>query len=738
MKKIFLSLFISFSLALPAYSQKEIVIIPFDSSNELKNLSYALTDNISESLTLTEDVYVIDRGQLMSALREKNISIDLTKLNYVSSFFDTDLTIKGKLINLKNNSINNNENYNLELNILDSKNGQVIKKINVKANNIFTLQNKAIKEIIKEQNILVTENQLRAINTINYSTANIQAYLYYLASKSNSNIMTESSIGQAIDFLDKALKNDPKFILAKAEKAELTSIVLLYSKFQENIKQNEINKLDKYIESNLKNTDLPQVYKAKSLIYYLKGDNKNSLQEAKKAYELSPNDTYTNYLIWINQSNKDESLMENSLRTNSYFIPFLISKAIEEKNKAKYDQALEIYERINKFTPKQNMINSFIGDIYLEQEKRNQAVKIFEEILTKEPQNYKANIGLGRVYQERDQNDKALEFYNKAIIINPLNSYPHFLNALVKHSEGKVDEAILEYNNAISLEPLNSRYYSGLGQLYYQLGKYQEAETQYKKSIELNPDLAYAYVNLGLVYGKQKKYDDAIEQIKQALNIKPDYSYAYYNMGLIYQEKGDIEPAKDSYKKSLIIDENNALTYNKLGEIYQLSNDNNSAINNYIKAIELEPRFIAAYINLGKLQLSQGKFKDSISTFKTALKLNKYNKNLRSESSKAYLDYGVNLYNNNDFKSAIKNLKESISIKPDNELPYLYLGMSYYKLSMYKESVNEFKKAIFINNSNQETFYNLALSYEKLKMKKEANQSYQKACELGKTEACNK
>jgi tetratricopeptide (TPR) repeat protein len=395
MKKILLTFLGSLIISLPCYAEKEVVIIPFDSSNDIKELSYAVSDNISQSLSFSEDIYIINRGQLMSSLKEKKLSIDLSKLNYVSSFFDSDITIKGKLSKVKNDSYQNNEIFNLDIDLLDPKKGKILKKISIKANNIFLLQEKAVKEIIKEQNLYNTEEQLRIINNISYPTSNVKAYMLYLASKNYSYIMTENSIKEAIEYLDKAIKIDNKFTLAKAEKAELNSILLLYSYFKEDLKVDDVNRLLDYINKNLLNTNLIQVFKAKSVVYFVTKSYKNSLLEAKKAYEVSTGDSYSNYLIWLNEK-KDDSLLEKSLKYNKFFLPALISKSILEKNKENYDNALDIYKKINSFTPNQVMIDLLIADLYLEQGNRNKALKIYENILSKDNQNYKANIGLGK------------------------------------------------------------------------------------------------------------------------------------------------------------------------------------------------------------------------------------------------------------------------------------------------------------------------------------------------------
>lgn len=737
MKKIISAFLINLIISLPVYSEKQVTVIPFDSSNDIKDISYGISDNISQSLVFSEDIYVINRGQLMSALKEKKLSVDLSKLNYVSSFFDTDLTIKGKLSKIQNNNYQNSEIYNLNLDLYDSKNGKLINKLNIKANNIFSLQDKAVKEIIKSQNIYNTEEQWKIINSFNYLTSDIKAYKLYTTSKNYSYIMTENSIKESIDYLDKAIKTDPKFLVAKADKAELMSILLLYSYFNGNLKIDEINKLSEFINKNLLNTNFNQVYKAKSVLYFLTKNYKEGLVEAQKSYELSKGDAYSNYLIWLNES-KDNSLLDKALTYNSYFLPALISKSNIEKNNENYEAAANILNKINSFTPKQQMIDLLLADIYFSQNKDDKALKEYEAILDKDPFNYKANLGLGRIYQNKDENEKAINYYNKALKINPNSSEAHFYTALIKHSEGKADEAIDEYNYSISIEPQNAKYYSGLGQLYFQLGKFQEAETQYKKSIEINPDMAYAYVNLGLVYNKLSRKDEAIDYIKQAINIKPDYSYAFYNLGIIYQENNENNSALENYKKALIIDNKNSLAYNKIGEIYVLSNNDKEAINNFSKAIELEPNFTLAYINLAKLQVSQKKYKDGISAFKTALKLKPKNKPLRLEASKAYFDYGVELFNKKNFNESIKQFSESIKLKPDNDIPYIYLGKSYFNLSNYKNALSEFKKAQFIKNDNPETLYNLGLVYAKMNMNKESSVFFKKACDLGDNNYCSK
>lgn len=737
MKKLFLLALLSLNINLTAYAQREVVVIPFDYNNpEVKEFAYGISDNISESLNLAEDTISIGRDQLVSALREKKSTVDINKLNYVSSLFDTDLTIKGKLSKAKSNSYQGNYIYELEISILDSKQGKLLKKFVSKDYNIFTLQNKVTSQIIQEYKFLINDNQKNIIN--NNSTANIDAYLLYLKAKNYISFMTEESLRNSMTIIDKSLAIDPDFKKAQAEKAEIGSMILLYSYLQENVNTKVLENFDSYINKSLDESNLPQIYRAKSIIAYLKSDYKEALIEAKKAYEVDPNNSFSNYLIWLTEDKKDNNLIAKSLKSNRYFVPSLIAQAISEREKGNDDKALDIYQKINSFLPEQLLIDLLIGDHYLDQGQKNKAISYFQKVLKKDQENYKATLGMGRVYQENDENEKALEYYEKAIYINPKSGYPHFLIALVNHYQAKTSEAIEEYNESINLEPLNAKYYSGLGQLYYQLGKFEDSEKQYKKSIEINPNMAYAYVNLGLLYNKQKRYDEAISQITKALSIRNDYAYAYYNLGLINQEKGNNDEAMLNYLNAINIDPKNSLSYNKIGEINLKLGEDDKALENFTKAIEIEPKLISAYINISKLLVDKEKYKESISTLKTALRLKPNDKKLRNEFAKIYLNYANDLYNKNELKEAIKIINESIKLKPNDEYAYTQLGQNYFKLKMYKEAISEFKKASFINNTRNDIYHNLALSYEKLDMKKEAQAAYKKSCELGQAEDCKK
>jgi len=90
----------------------------------------------------------------------------------------------------------------------------------------------------------------------------------------------------------------------------------------------------------------------------------------------------------------------------------------------------------------------------------------------------------------------------------------------------RYEEAEEHYKRAIELNPDLAEAHYNYGNMLFEQKRYKEAEEHYKRAIELNPDLAEAHNNYGNMLSELGRYDEAEEHYKRAIELNPDDFFA--------------------------------------------------------------------------------------------------------------------------------------------------------------------------------------------------------------------
>jgi thioredoxin-like negative regulator of GroEL len=154
----------------------------------------------------------------------------------------------------------------------------------------------------------------------------------------------------------------------------------------------------------------------------------------------------------------------------------------------KYQEALDIYNKIIAQFPDAYIINLSIAHCYFQMENYDEAEKYYKLVLEKEPQNSGALMGIGNIYSNRGDSAAAMDWYNKIAF-------------------DKIDDATVLYN---------------IGTVFYNHSKLDEALKYYKKAVELQENFLDARYQLGLVYLAAGNKAEAIKEFETYLTYDAD------------------------------------------------------------------------------------------------------------------------------------------------------------------------------------------------------------------------
>ncbi|MDK9718443.1 MAG: tetratricopeptide repeat protein [Trichlorobacter sp.] len=208
------------------------------------------------------------------------------------------------------------------------------------------------------------------------------------------------------------------------------------------------------------------------------------------------------------------------------------------------------------------------------------AAKEFKKALAFDAQNDTAHTYLGKIYLSQNKTKDAIKEFKETVRLQPLS-----VTALVNLGNAQIQDknytdAEKSLKNAARMDPLNPLPDYTLGHLYIQTDRLNEAEAQFKKVQRVSPRDANVFYSLGMAYNKQGKYGEAATNLEKALSLKSGFAAANYELGVAYHNLGEKDKAQaqlsilNNKDKSLASDLEMAI--GKPGLLYMNSNSSDS------------------------------------------------------------------------------------------------------------------------------------------------------------------
>ncbi len=254
---------------------KTIAVLPFKNLSDNKEDEYfsdGIMEDILTQLSKISDLRVISRTSMMQYKNtKKNLRQIGEELN-VATILEGSVRraggrvrIVGQLINARKDEHIWAETYDREL------------------KDVFAIQTEVAKNIAASLQAILSPKELEQIE--NKSTANLDAYTFYLRGRDYFYRYTKQDNEKAIELFRNALKLDPNYALAYAGLAGAYGRKKYYDSSQEWI-DSALTLSSKAISIN---PNLAEGYKALGDVYTSKRNNPAALTQYIKAVELNPN-----------------------------------------------------------------------------------------------------------------------------------------------------------------------------------------------------------------------------------------------------------------------------------------------------------------------------------------------------------------------------------------------------------------------------------------------------------------
>lgn len=200
----------------------------------------------------------------------------------------------------------------------------------------------------------------------------------------------------------------------------------------------------------------------------------------------------------------------------------LMLKANSQMKINNLTDALESYEKVLNYNPKNLAALFQIAAIYTEKEEFERSNRYLDEILKNDEENVVALINKGSNFSRLDDYENALDCYEKALEISPKHEVAIRLKGETLQKSGDVKALKKHIKNTLRINP-NSAYTLMLKAMECANEENDKKAIEFfNRAISIDPYLDEAYFNKAGFLMHKKRYDEAIECYKKAFEINPE------------------------------------------------------------------------------------------------------------------------------------------------------------------------------------------------------------------------
>jgi len=270
----------------------------------------------------------------------------------------------------------------------------------------------------------------------------------------------------------------------------------------------------------------------------------------------------------------------------------MFALALENHKKSNLIVAENIYQKILKINPKDEVVCFNLGLIFEKYKEFDKAKKFYQMATNIKPDYKGALNNLGLIFREIDDLISAKKCFEKVLQIDPNYINTIFNLGIVLRELGEFNKAIECYKKVIKAKPNFEKAYNNIGNVYKKLGESNKAIKNFEEVLKLNPNSIEAQVNIANTeISKLDDLDYAIKSSYRALKTYNVNSNFKNHQVPIYRLKHDVQQAEYLSFQNFKI--NGIKEFIKTGRQILKDNENNFE---YLKKVILKEKEINSLI----------------------------------------------------------------------------------------------------------------------------------------------
>jgi tetratricopeptide (TPR) repeat protein len=326
-----------------------------------------------------------------------------------------------------------------------------------------------------------------------------------------------------------------------------------------------------------------------------------------------------------------------------YSATLLIRKADLLISNRKYNDALDLLDRVEAMGSRDINLYILRTDIFLALDQQEKAVELLEEAILHFDGEERIELlfELSDVYDDYEEFDKVFDCLKMILEQEPLNEEALYKVCFWTDFTGRNEESIKLHKNIIEDYPYCELAWFNLAAAYQGLKLYEKSIDAYQYAIAIDEKFDYAYRNMGDAYIRLRRYKDAIEVLEKVLELNRPEDVIYEAIGHCYDRLKNFAQARFYYRKASHLNTGDSKLFYKIACTYINEGQYESAIKQLQSALDihtLQPEFNLA---LGECLVQLGKYKEAVDAYSKVIRQRPKNVNAWTSLLECFMVAGM-------------------------------------------------------------------------------------------------
>ena len=240
-----------------------------------------------------------------------------------------------------------------------------------------------------------------------------------------------------------------------------------------------------------------------------------------------------------------------------------------------------------------------LAEFYRQYEKFNDSAKVYEEIVGIDSKNKKAAFGLAETYRILNKPDLAQKYYNVTSSLDPSDVEAMFANAKLlietasgKEARAKNEQALAKLELVKKINPEFPKVSFFMARCYLELGNSQKAIEMVDEEKSRNPSIADSYILGAEIYYRAAQFKQCAAEYSAALKLRPSSAELYVKASICYRNSDASDIAEDMLEMATERESGYPEIYREKGYIAQRKGQRSEAVLLFKKYLTLSPNAV--------------------------------------------------------------------------------------------------------------------------------------------------
>ena len=539
-----------------------------------------------------------------------------------------------------------------------------------------------------------------------------------------------------------------------------------------------ISEFNQVVESDASNSDKAIALTYLGMIAADRDEYEKAIEYYNRAliYDKNNSEILRNLALayrHLNQLDKAEKNIEQSLKVNEHDINSKILRANILFEQGKYKDAISRYDDILRESPDNASVMYNMACAYIKTGDEFAAIEYFKRAGTADKigeVTYKAYSRLGVIFTDRGDFEQAQKYLKMCVSLRPNDAVAKYNLGIAYLREGKKDAALDQFIQSEAMSENSQQVLEGLGEAFFVMSQYDRSINVFEKILLTNKrnvkilsrigeiyydkgdlDKAYdafykittiepatenarvAYLNMGNILDDTGRYDEAVEMYKKSLTISPKDDDALYNLGIAYEHSGKPELAIKAWKDSLALKPNNSKAMLAIANYYFQNGFYDLAEKEYQTILARWPELQEGHFRIGTIYYKRTQLDFAFNAFKRACELDERNEFGRKSLINMALINSEQKTDDDSLDESVRILRKALILKPDDPNALFAMGVILSKKQLFEAAIDSFYDTIKASNDDKlsaQAYNDIGKCYFKQKEYSKAVQAFTRGIEL--------